>query len=127
MAHQPTIPEGGKRAVWVYGYEIVPPQPQERLRTIRAILDREAMDAKTRAHTWEGRLVAEDHVTHILVVSDSPEQDLEVKHRIEAALRALEAGFSVTSPMAVERESLPPLAPESGEEARATRIGGPRN
>lgn len=111
MADQHTIPEGGKKAVWAYGYEIVPPQPQERLRTIRAILDREATDARTRARTWEGRLLAEDYVTHILVVSDSPEQDLGVNHRIEAALRDLEAGFSVTSPMAVEREPLPPLVP----------------
>jgi hypothetical protein len=111
MAHPHMIPEGGKKAVWAYGYEIVPPQPQERLRTIRALLDREAVDARTRARTWAGRLVAEEHVTHILIVSDGPEQDLEVNHRIEAALRELEAGFSVTSPMALEREPLPPPVP----------------
>jgi hypothetical protein len=60
---------------------------------------------------WSGRLVREQRVTHILVVSDSPEQNLEVNHRIEAALRDLEAGFSVTSSMAVEDEPLPPLLP----------------
>ena len=63
------------------------------------------MDAKTRARTWQGRLVAEEHVTHILVVSDSPEQDLEANHRVEAELRDLEAGFSVTVPMALERDT----------------------
>jgi hypothetical protein len=97
--------EGEKKAIWAYAYQIVPPQPAERLHTITALLDREAMDAKTQARTWQGRLVAEEHVTHILVVSDSPEQDLEANHRVEAELRDLEAGFSVTVPMALERDT----------------------
>ena len=105
MTRLHTISEGEKKAIWAYAYQIVPPQPAERLHAIRALLDREAMDAKTRARTWEARLVAEDHVTHILVVSDSPEQDLDVNQRVEAELRDLEAGFSVTVPMAVERDT----------------------
>ncbi len=105
MARQHATLEGDKKSVWAYAYQIVPPQPAERLDTIRALLDREAMDARTRARTWEGRLVAEEHVTHILVVSDSAEQDLEVNQRVEAELRDLEADFSVTVPMAVERDT----------------------
>jgi hypothetical protein len=54
--------------------------------------------------------VAEEHVTHILVVSDSPEQDLEVNRRVEAALSLLEAGFSVTVPLAVGDGAQPPVA-----------------
>jgi hypothetical protein len=49
--------------------------------------------------------VAEEHVTHILIVSDSPEQDLEVNHKVEAELRNLEAGYSVTVPMAVKGDT----------------------
>jgi hypothetical protein len=112
--HHPTSGKNkrNEKDVWAYAYQIVPPQPEERLQTIRALLDREAMEAKTRARTWEGRLVAEEHVTHILVVSDSPEQDLEVNRRVEAALRLLEAGFSVTVPMAVrDGEQRPVAAP----------------
>jgi hypothetical protein len=98
-------PESGRKAVWAYAYQIVPPQPEDRLHAIRGLLDREAMDARTRARTWEGRLVAEEHVTHILIVSDSPEQDLEVNHKVEAELRNLEAGYSVTVPMAVKGDT----------------------
>jgi hypothetical protein len=111
MAHQQRTPGGTKKTVWAYAYQIVPPQPEDRLHTIRALLDRESIDARTRTRTWEGRLVAEEHVTHILIVSDSPEQNLEVNGRVEAKLRELEAGFSITVPMAIEDESLPPLAP----------------
>ena len=105
MTRQDATSEGDKKGIWAYAYQIVPPQPAGRLHAIKALLDREAMDAKTRARTWEGRLVADEHVTHILVVSDSPEQDLEVNHRVEAELRDLEAGFSVTVPMAVEGDT----------------------
>jgi len=109
MANEHPTPGRSKKAVWTYAYEIVPPQLEERLHTIRALLKREAMDARTRARTWEGRLVAEEHVTHILVVSDGPEQDLEVNRCVEAELRGLEASFSITAPMAVEAETLPPV------------------
>ena len=111
MADRHAPAEGGRKAVWAYAYQIVPPQPEGRLEAIRAILDREAVDARTRARKWEGRLVAEEHVTHILVVSDCPEQNLAVNSRVEAELRALEAGFSVTAPMAVGSEPPPPPLP----------------
>lgn len=68
---------------------------------IRTLLDDEKSNAKLAARTWEGRFLVEERVTHILVVSDSPDQDLEVNRRLEAELRKLEAGFSVTVPLAV--------------------------
>jgi hypothetical protein len=110
MADTPPTPRS-KKNLWAYAYEIVPPQPEDRLRTISALLDRERADARDRARTWESRVVVEDHVTHILVVSDSPQQDLEVNRRVEAELRDLRAGFSVTAPMAVADESVRPLEP----------------
>jgi len=111
MVYERQTPAGPRKPVWAYAYQIIPPQPEQRLQAIRALLDQEAVDARTRARTWQGRLVAEEHVTHILVVSDSPEQNLAVNGRVEAVLRDLEAGFSITTPMAVDGEPLPPVAP----------------
>jgi hypothetical protein len=96
-----------KKPVWAYAYQIVPPQTQDRLDTITALLEQEQEDARNAARTWQSRLVAEEHVTHILVVSDSPAQDLEVNQRVEGALRAMDVGFSVTAPMPVEDEPPP--------------------
>ena len=66
---------------------------------LRALLDREHGEAKTRAARWEGRLVVDDRVSHILVVAESPELDFAVNRRIEAALRALKADYELTVPM----------------------------
>ena len=111
MAYEHQTPRGPRKAVWAYAYQIVPPQPEERLQAIRALLAREAVDARTHARTWEGRLVADEHATRILVVCDSPEQNLAVNERVEAELRDLEADFSITTPMAVEGEAPPRPAP----------------
>lgn len=98
--------------VWAYGYAIDPPQPESRLAAIRSLLEREQTTAKDAARTWEGRLVLEPNVTHILVVSDSPEQILEANQRLEEALRALSVGFLVTAPLEVERVATrPPVNP----------------
>jgi hypothetical protein len=96
-----------KKPVWAYAYQITPPQTQGRLDSIKALLDHEQEDARNAARTWQGRLVAEEHVTHILVVSDSPAQDLEVNRRVEATMRAMDVGFFVTAPMPIEDESPP--------------------
>ncbi|MEX0692415.1 MAG: hypothetical protein WD043_11290 [Gemmatimonadales bacterium] len=87
--------------MWAYAYEIVPPQDKDRLHVIHTILDQECVESRRRTRTWTGRLVVEELVTHILVVSDRPDQTEEINRRIEAALRALQAGFSVTAPMTV--------------------------
>lgn len=85
--------------LWAYTYKLVPPQSASRLKAIRALLAREHADAKTRDARWEGRLVVDDRISHILVVSESPELDLAVNQRIEAKLRALKADFELTVPM----------------------------
>lgn len=87
--------------MWAYGYQITPPQPESRLAAIQSLLDAEHKSAKDQAHTWEGRFVHEEEVTHILVVSDSPDQHQEANRKLEAALTALEAGYSLTAPLAV--------------------------
>jgi hypothetical protein len=92
------------RPVWAYSYELVPPQTQERVLAIKAMLDDETARARKGERTWEGRLVHEEMITHILVVSDSPAQDLDVNHKLEEALRNLKAPYSITSPMSVRDE-----------------------
>jgi len=95
------LPDTPHRKMWAYGYQITPPQPEGRLAAIKSLLVAEHQSAKDHAHTWEGRFVHEEEVTHILVVSDSPDQHQEANRKLEAALTALEAGFSLTAPLAV--------------------------
>lgn len=97
------------KKIWAYLYEIVPPQAKGRLRTIKTLLDDENSNARG-ARTWAGRFVVEQQVTHILVVSDSPDQDRDVNHRLEVELKKLEAGFSITKPVAVVDDATPPPA-----------------
>jgi len=92
------------KPVWAYAYQILPPQAEDRLHTIKTLLDKENADAQRTARTWAGRVVVEQQVTHILVVSDSPEQNHAVNHRLEAQLNDLNAGFSITVPIAVVDE-----------------------
>jgi hypothetical protein len=92
---------GARKAVWAYAYLIDPPQPEVRLRALKVLLDREQADATSRARTWASRLVAEEHVTHILVLSDSPLQDLKINRLVEAELHDLEAAFSTTTSVVV--------------------------
>lgn len=103
------------RTIWAYGYEIAPPLAPARLRSIERLLDEEHSDARGRDRTWASRFVVEERVTHILVVSDSPDQHLAVNRRLEAELEKLEGGFSITPPVEVvdreERESRGPEDP----------------
>lgn len=90
-----------KGTIWTYAYQIEPPQSETLLRSIRQVLDAEHARAERKARTWAGRLVTEERVTHILVVSDSPEQGRRINRRLEAGLRKLGVAFSVTFPLAV--------------------------
>jgi hypothetical protein len=92
---------------WAYAYQIVPPQTEGRLRAIKGLLDNEHRAAQRGARTWTARLVSEQQITHILVVSDSPAQDREVNRRLEATLKELNVRFSVTTPMAVVDDVVP--------------------
>ncbi len=87
------------KPIWAYAYELVPPQAEDRLGPIKPVLDHEQAEARRGARTWVGSVVLERQVTHILVVSDSPEQNREVNRRLEAKLKELKAGFSITAPM----------------------------
>jgi len=89
------------KTIWAYAYQILPPQPAARLHSIKTLLDHAHTEAQRDARTWTGRVVVEEQVTHILIVSDSPEQNHEGNRRLEAKLQELNAGFSITAPIAV--------------------------
>lgn len=89
------------KTVWAYAYQIQPPQGAKRLHEIKSLLDHAHAEAQRGARTWTGRVVVEEQVTHILIVSDSPEQNHDGNIHLEAKLKELNAGFSITVPMAV--------------------------
>lgn len=109
-------PPRGPKPSWAYAYQIVPPQPKAQLRAVKVLLDHERAQARLEGRTWEGRLVLEQQVTHILVVTDDPDQDIDVNRRLEAELRGAEAAFALTVPMAVVDESVS----SSGDGSRPT-------
>jgi hypothetical protein len=102
---KPTPPP---KTIWAYAYQILPPQGAERLGAINSLLDHAHSEAQRDARTWTGRVVVEEQVTHILIVSDSPDQNHEVNQRLEAKLHELNAGFSITVPIAVEDDAAVP-------------------
>jgi len=92
---------GPPRTLWTYAYQIEPPQVEGRLRSVRSLLDDEDAQSGRGARTWVGRVVTEERITHILVVSDSPDRRREVNSRLEAELKKLRVGFSITASMQV--------------------------
>ena len=90
------------RTLWAYAYAIVPPQAEAQLGGLRTFLEREHAKAQRMARTWTGRLVrGRRGVTHILVVTDSPDQGRAVNRLLEGQLRRANAAFSLTLPMAL--------------------------
>jgi hypothetical protein len=88
--------------LWAYAYKIVPPQPSQKLATIRTLLKDEALIGQGSARTWSGRLVLEPDATHILIVSDDVRgRDHPINRQLEAELQRLKADYIVTEPLAV--------------------------
>jgi hypothetical protein len=86
------------RGRWVYAYELDPPQPEPRLRSIRVLLRRAQLAARRGGRLWTGRIVLETNITHILVVTDTPGQVRHVDRAIEAELNHLNVNFALTGP-----------------------------
>jgi hypothetical protein len=95
--------------LWVYAYEIVPPQPSKRLDRIRALLEGENLAALSGPGAWAGRLILQQKTMHILIVSDTPVRNREINCKLEAELEQLNADFSLTEPLAI-RNSPEPIA-----------------
>lgn len=107
MGYQNRPPRSQKK--WAYGYEITPPMTQARLSAIEHLLEEEHAHAKLQTRTWQSRFVVQEQVTYILVVSDSPDQELEVNRRLEAELTKLDAVFLLTPPMPLDEGEGPPF------------------
>lgn len=93
--------------LWIYAYEIVPPQPSKRLDRIRALLEGENMAALNGASIWAGRLVLEKKITHILITSDTPTRDRDINGHLDTELERLKAAFSVTEPVEIQSRPTP--------------------
>lgn len=89
--------------MWTYAYQIVPPQPRERLRPIRDLLRAEHLAARRGHRVWSGKVVCDRVLTHILIVSDNLQHDDAINARIEAELRRLHSDFSITKPVVLAR------------------------
>lgn len=112
------------RGVWAYTYRLTPPQSAERLRKVKKLLALEHREAVARDGTWEGRMVVDDRVADILVLSDSPDLDRDVNRRLEAELRAIDSGFAVTLPYEFHG-SAHPYAGLGDVDADDSVVGGP--
>jgi len=89
------------RAMWAYGYAFTPPIALHRIGPMEALVEGGNEKARLAALTWEGRLINGDHITHLLVVSDRPDQDLEINQLLEAEMGRLEAPFTITASLAI--------------------------
>jgi hypothetical protein len=89
------------KTLWAYGYEVVTPGSGGGLEGIRGILARQNADAALHGRTWNARLVT-TRLTHLLVVSESPELDCDINHALEAELTQLGVQYLQTAPMRVD-------------------------
>ena len=96
---------------WVYAYQLDPPQPEPRFKKINSLVRQAQSAAKRKGRIWTGRIVVETLITHLLIVTDHPEQVPAVNRAIETELKQLDMGFALTGPAPL------PLS-------RATRAGG---
>jgi len=100
------VPKQRPRATknWAYAYQLNPPQPEPRLAKVKTLLRRARLAAQRDGRLWTGQIVMEAHITHILVVTDAPDEVRAVDRAIDAELKRLKMGFVITAPA---RVSLP--------------------
>ncbi|HEX9165010.1 MAG TPA: hypothetical protein VF862_03820 [Gemmatimonadales bacterium] len=90
--------------LWAYAYEVLPPQPSAEWAKLRALLDEEHAAAEREGRRWTGKLVYKQLVTHLLVVSDHPDQDRDINRRVEEWLKVVSPAYSMTVPKALVAE-----------------------
>ena len=91
------------RTLWAYCYEMVAPHAGDRMSAIRELVDRQNSEAARVGRTWTARLV-ERRVMHVLIVSTSPELDVDINRKLEAELTELGVRYLMTVPMRVTEE-----------------------
>lgn len=87
------------KPLWAYAYQMKPPQAEDLIERVRFLLDEENGDASLGPGKWVARMIVEPQVTHVLIVSDSPELIRLPNDRLETALNEMDVRFSVTVPM----------------------------
>jgi len=110
LRHRPRASES-----WAYAYQLNPPQPEPRLAKVKTLLRRARRAAQQDGHLWTGQIVVEDRITHILVVTDAPNEVRAVDRAIGTELKRLKMGFAITG---LARVSLPGVT--SGRRAPKT-------
>src|SRR2546422_741265 len=117
------IPKQRPRAPksWAYAYQLDPPQPEPRFAKLKILLRRARLAAQRNGHLWTGQIVMEAHITHILVVTDAPDEVRAVDRAIDAELKRLKMGFAITGPA---RVSLPRVTPGRRAPKTPARSGG---
>lgn len=85
-------------ARWVYAYQLDPPQPEPRFKKLHALIRQAQSAAQRGGRLWTGRIVVETLVTHLLIVTNHPDQVPAVNRAIEAELKQLDMGFALTGP-----------------------------
>lgn len=100
--------------IWAYTYKLSPPLSVEKLREVKLLLEQERTAAKAREGTWEARFVADERISHILVLSDSPDLETEANKHLEQALRTLDSYYNLTVPMVVDGAP-PEVLPQKDE------------
>src|SRR3989442_6872073 len=104
---------------WAYAYQLTPPQPEPRLAKVKTLLRRARLAAQRDGRLWTGQIVMEAHITHILVVTDAPEELRAVDRAIDAELKRLKMGFAITRPARVSLPSVTPGRRASRASARS--------
>jgi hypothetical protein len=112
------VPKQRPRAAesWAYAYQLNPPQPEPRFAKIKMLLRRAGLAAKRVGRLWTGQVVKDAHITHILVVTNAPDEVRAVDQAIEAELKRLKMGFTITGPA---RVSLPGVTRATKAPARS--------
>ena len=97
------VPKRRPRAAesWCYAYQLNPPQPEPRFAKIKMLLRRARLAAQRDGRRWTGQIVKDAHITHILVVTDAPDEVRAVDRAIDAELKRLKMGFAITGPARV--------------------------
>ena len=84
-------------------------------------LRRARLAAQRAGRLWTGQVVKGAHITHILVVTDAPDELRAVDRAIDMELKRLKMGFAITGPA---RVSLPRVTPGRRAPRTPTRSGG---
>jgi hypothetical protein len=110
-------------ARWVYAYQLDPPQPEPRFKKLHALIRQAQSAAQRGGRLWTGRIVVETLVTHLLIVTNHPDQVPAVNRAIEAELKQLDMGFALTGPAPLPLSNATPVTRASRSSSKSSNHG----